>query len=30
MLRQKGCSFMLILFPDDSSTKRTHPLFPPR
>lgn len=28
--RQMGCSSVLILFPDDSITKRTRPVFPPR
>jgi hypothetical protein len=30
MLRQKGCSSVLIPFPDDSTTKRTRPVFPSR
>jgi hypothetical protein len=30
MLRQKGCFTVPILFPGDSITERTRPVFPPR
>lgn len=30
MPKQKGCSSVPILFPSDSITKRTRPVFPPR
>ena len=30
MLRQKGCSSVPTLFPSDSMTERTRPVFPPR